>query len=382
MKYRLYAPGPTPVPEDVLIEMAKPILHHRTPAFEKVIAEVREGLKWIFQTKEEVLIFASSGTGAMEGAIVNTFAKGDRALVVDGGKFGERWWKICKAYGLEYDVIKVEWGNAVNPTEIEKKLSEKEYRAVFIQASETSTGVVHPIKAVASIVKKHGDTLLIVDGITAVGVFPLPMDEWGIDILVSGSQKAFQLPPGLAFAAVSQKAWGLIEKSDLPKFYFNFKTEKKNLEQNTTAWTPAVSLVMGLRVVLQNMKAEGLENIYRRHEKMATAIREAAKAIGLKLYAPEAPSNALTAIWGPEGRDGVPMDCGKIVKYLRDQLNMTIAGGQDTVKGKIFRIGHLGYYDTMDMITVWSGIEMALASMGYKFERGKGVAKIMEIIGG
>ncbi len=375
MKYRLYAPGPTPVPEDVLIEMAKPILHHRTPAFEKVIAEVREGLKWIFQTKQEVLIFASSGTGAMEGSIVNTFSKGDRALVVDGGKFGERWWKICKAYGLEYDVIKVEWGNAVNPAEIEKKLSEKEYRAVFTQASETSTGVANPIREIAAIVKKHANTLLIVDGITAVGVFPLPMDEWGIDILVSGSQKAFQLPPGLAFAAVSQKAWGLIEKSDLPKFYFNFKTEKKNLEQNTTAWTPAVSLIMGLRVVLQNMKEEGLENIFKRHEKMASAIREAAKAIGLKLYAPEAPSNAITAIWGPDG-----MDSGKIIKYLRDQLNMTIVNGQDAAKGKIFRIGHLGYYDTMDMVTVWSGIEMALSSMGYKFEKGKGVAKIMEII--
>ncbi len=377
MKYRLYAPGPTPVSEDVLVEMAKPIWHHRTPAFEKVIAEVREGLKWLFQTKQEVLIFASSGTGAMEGSIVNTFSKGDRALVVDGGKFGERWWKIAKAYGLEYDVIKVEWGQAVNPSEIEKKLKEKEYRAVFIQASETSTGVAHPIKAIADIVKKYDNTLLIVDGITAVGVFHLPMDEWGIDILVSGSQKALQLPPGLAFAAVSQKAWGLIEKSDLPKFYFNFKTEKKNLEQNTTAWTPAVSLIQGLRVVLQNMKAEGLENIFKRHAKMATAVREAAKAIGLKLYAPEAPSDAISAIWGPEG-----MDAGQIVKILRNDFNMTIAGGQDAAKGKIFRIGHLGYYDAMDMITVWSGIEMALSKMGYKFEKGKGVAKMMEIFGG
>lgn len=375
MKYRLYAPGPTPVPEDVLTEMAKPIWHHRTPAFEKVVAEVREGLKWLFQTKEEVLIFAASGTGAMEGSIINTFSKGDRALVIDGGKFGERWWKIAKAYGIEYDMITVPWGSAVNPSDIEKKLKEKAYRAVFVQASETSTGVAHPIKAIADIVKKFDETLLIVDGITAVGVFPLPMDEWGIDIVVSGSQKALQLPPGLAFAAVSQKAWKCIEKSDIPKFYFNFKTEKKNLEQNTTAWTPAVSLIQGLRIVLQNMQKEGLEAIFARHDRMARAIRLAAEATGLKLFAPDAPSNAITAVYGPEG-----MDSGKIVKILRDSLNMTIAGGQDAAKGKIFRIGHLGYYDEMDMVTVWAGVEIALSKMGYQFEKGKGVAAAMSVL--
>ncbi|HBF13573.1 MAG TPA: aminotransferase [Deltaproteobacteria bacterium] len=377
MKYRLYAPGPTPVPEDVLTEMAKPIWHHRTPAFEKVIEEVRAGLKWLFQTKEEVLIFAASGTGAMEGSIVNLMSKGDRALVVDGGKFGERWWKICKAYGLEHDVIKVQWGQAVKASEIEAKLKEKDYRAVFVQASETSTGVAHPIQEIAAIVKKFDQTALVVDGITGVGVFPLPMDQWGIDVLVSGSQKALQLPPGLSFAAVSQKAWGFIEKSDLPKFYFNFKTEKKNILENTTAWTPAVSLIQGLRVVLQNMQKEGLENIFKRHRIMASSVREAAKAVGLKLFAPESPADSITAIYGPEG-----MNSGDIVKILRNQFNMTIAGGQDAAKGKIFRIGHLGYYDAMDMITVWSAIEMAMAKMGYKFELGKGVARAMEVVGG
>ena len=375
MKYRLYAPGPTPVSEEVLLEMAKPILHHRTPAFEKIVEEVREGLKWIFQTKEEVLIFASSGSGAMEGSIVNPLSKGDRALVVDGGKFGERWWKICKAYGIEYDVIKVDWGKAVDPKVIEAKLKEKDYRAVYVQASETSTGVYHPIKEIAGIIKNFANTILVVDGITAVGVVNLPMDEWGIDILLSGSQKAFQLPPGLAFAAVSQKAWGLIKKSDIPKFYFNFQTELKNILQNTTAWTPAVTLIMGLRVVLQNMKKEGLEGIFTRHAKLAKATREAAKAIGLKLFAPESPSDAITAIYGPEG-----MDADKIVKFLRNELNMTITGGQDAAKGKIFRIGHLGYYDAMDIITVWSAVEMALKSLGYAFTQGAGVAKAMEIL--
>ena len=374
MKYRLYAPGPTSVPEDVLIEMAKPILHHRTPAFEKVVAEVREGLKWIFQTKQEVLVLASSGTGAMEGSIVNFFSPGDRALVIDGGKFGERWWKICKAYGIEHDIIKVEWGQAVDPKEVEKRLKEKSYHAVFVQASETSTGVAHPVREISEITRKT-ETLLVVDGITAVGVFPVPMDEWGIDVLVSGSQKAFQLPPGLAFAAVSEKGWKVAAKATLPKYYFNFQTELKNIQQNTTAYTPAVSLIMGLRLVLHKMKGEGLDAVFARHGKMARAIREAAKAIQLKLFAPSAPSNAITAIFGPEG-----MDSGKIVKYLRDQLNMTIAGGQDAAKGKIFRIGHLGYYDTMDMVTVWSGVEMALTNMGYKFEQGRGVAKVMEVV--
>lgn len=375
MKYRLYAPGPTPVPEDVLTEMAKPILHHRTPAAEKIIEEVREGLKWIFQTKEEVLILAASGTGAMEGSVTNLLSKKDRALVIDGGKFGERWKKILKAYGIEHDVIKVEWGKAVNADQVAQKLKSQDYRAVYMQASETSTGVAHPVKQIADIVKGYPNTALVVDGITAVGVVNLPMDSWEIDVLVSGSQKAFQLPPGLSFAALSQKAWGMVEKSDLPKFYFNFKSEKKNILQNTTAYTPAISLIAGLRIVLQNLKKEGLENIFKRHAKMAEGVREAALAIGLKLYAPESPSTAVTAIYGPSG-----IDTGQIVKALRVDFNMTIANGQDDAKGKIFRIGHLGYYDAMDMITVWSAIEMALTKLGYKFEKGKGVAKMMEIL--
>lgn len=375
MKYRLYAPGPVPVSEEVLTEMAKPIIHHRTPAFEAIVAEVREGLKWLFQTKEEVLVLASSGSGAMEAAVVNTMSPGDRALVIDGGKFGERWWKMCKAFGFEYDVITVEWGQAVDVDLIKKHLEEKEYRTVLVQASETSTAVSHPIKEIADLVKKYDQTLLIVDGITAVGVIDIPMDKWGIDILVSGSQKAFALPPGLAFAGVSQKAWGIIEKCSTPRFYFNLLNERKSIVQNTTAYTPAVSLICGLRVVLKQMKEEGLENLFKRHEKMGLAIREAAKAIGLELFAPDSPSHAVTAIKSPEG-----IDAGLIVKYLRNHLNMTIAGGQNEAKGKIFRIGHLGYYDPMDMVIVWSAIEMALAEAGYEFEHGKGVAKAMEIV--
>lgn len=375
IKYRLMAPGPTPIPEEVLTEMANPIRHHRTPFFETIVKEVQEGLKWLYQTKNDVVVFASSGTGAMEASLCNVCSTGDKILVVDAGKFGERFWKIAKGFGVTADVIKVDWGKAVSPSAIADKLAQGEYRAVCVQASETSTGVAHPIQKIAEIVKKYPNTVLIVDAITALGVVNLPTDEWGIDMLVSGSQKALMLPPGIATLSVSDKAWGLIEKSNLPKFYFNLKAERKALHDNTTAWTPAVTLFMGLKKVLEMLKAEGLENVFARHQQMAQSIRDAANAIGLKLLSPEAPSNACTAIFAPDG-----IDSGKIVKGLRDRFNMTIAGGQDEYKGKIFRIGHLGYYDIFDMVTVWAAVEKQLADLGYKFELGKGVAAIIRNI--
>jgi aspartate aminotransferase-like enzyme len=374
-KYRLLAPGPTPVPEKVLIKMAEPIIHHRTAAFEAIVAEVKDSLKWLYQTKHDVLIFAASGTGAMEGAITNLLSKNDKALVVDGGKFGERWWKICKAYGIAHEVIKVEWGKAVDPKIIEEKLAKEDYRAVYIQASETSTGVYHPVREIAAIVKKYPKTALVVDAITALGVVNIPTDEWGLDIVVSGSQKALMLPPGLAFASISPKAWGLIEKSDIPKFYFDFKREKKSIDENTTAYTPAVSLIIGLNEVLKSMRAMGLEGIFKKHDQLARACREGLKAMGLKLFAPESPSDAVTAVYSPEG-----MDAGKIVKGLRDQFNMTIAGGQDQAKGKIFRIGHLGYYDPMDIVSVLSAVEITLVKNGYKLEMGKGVGAALKVL--
>lgn len=375
MKYRLMAPGPTPIPEVVLSEMARPIWHHRTPAFEKVMAEVEEGLKWLYQTKNDVIILSSSGSGAMEAAIVNVCATGDAVLVVNGGKFGERFGKIAKAYGLAVDLIAVEWGHAVAPASVAEKLQSQEYRAVCVQASETSTGVEHPIQAIAELVRLLPNTVLIVDAITALGVTNLPTDAWGIDLMVCGSQKALMLPPGLATLSVSDKAWGLIEKSNLPRFYFNLKAERKALKDNTTAWTPAVSLIQGLKVVLEQLKSEGLENLFKRHATMAQGIRNAAQAIGLKLYAPEAPSTSVSAIYAPEG-----IDSGKLVKGLRDRFNITIAGGQDQAKGKIFRIGHLGYYDMLDMVAVWAAVEKQLLDLGYKFEVGKGVAEIIKLM--
>lgn len=373
MKYRLMAPGPTPIPEEVLAEMAKPILHHRTPAFEKIMQEVQVGLKWLYQTQNDVILLACSGSGAMEACLVNIARQDDEILVVNAGKFGERFGLIAKAYGLSVDMIDVEWGHAVDVAAVEKKLSEKTYRAVCVQANETSTGVPHPIQAISEVVKTLPETLLIVDAITALGVVPIKTDDWDLDMVVCGSQKALMLPPGLATISVSEKAWKMMETGNLPKHYFDLPKERKAIHKNSSAYTPTVSLVMGLKVVLQRMQAEGLEAIFARHENMASAIRAAAQKIGLKLFAPEAPSNSVTSIYSPEG-----IDSGKIVGGLRDNFNMTIANGQDHVKGKIFRIGHIGYFDMMDMVSVWAAVERQLYDLGYAFELGSGVAEILK----
>jgi aspartate aminotransferase-like enzyme len=376
-KYLLFAPGPSPIPPNVLLAMAEPIIHHRAPAYIKVLEEVREGLKYVFQTKNEVLIFASSGTGAMEGAVTNTLCAGDKVLVVQGGKFGERWANICKAYGVHAKIIHVEWGKAVDPELIKKALEvEPSLRAVLIQASETSTGVMHPVREIAEIVKKHDNTILIVDAITGLGVFDLPTDTWGLDVLVGGSQKAMMLPPGLAFAALTDKAWGFVEKATLPRFYFDFKRELKNIKENQSAWTPAVTLVVGLREVLRMIKEEGLENVFARTDRIARATREAMKALGLALFAPDSPSNAVTAIVAPPGVDGQ-----KVVKVLREKHNITIAGGQDQAKGKIFRIAHFGYMDTYDIVTAVAAVEMTLKELGYDVKLGSGVKAALEVLG-
>jgi aspartate aminotransferase-like enzyme len=356
--------------------MAQPIIHHRTEPFEKIVAEVREGLKWLFQTKNEVLILASSGTGAMEGAVVNTLKAGAQVIVVDGGKFGERWWKICKAYGIETDVIQVTWGQAVDVKDIQSRLDKGGYKAVFVQASESSTGTYHPIKEIAELVKAKDDCLCVVDAISALGAMNLPMDAWGIDVLITGSQKALGLPPGLAMVGLSDKAWKFAETSNLPKFYFDFKRELKNVQQNTTAFTPAISLIIGLAQVLCEFKKEGLENLFARHARLAEATRQAMKALGLELYS-SSPVNSLTAVKTPEG-----IDAQKVFKILQTKYNMTIAGGQDAAKGKIFRLAHLGYYDDLDVVTVVAAVEWALAELGHKFTMGAGVSAAMKTLRG
>jgi aspartate aminotransferase-like enzyme len=375
-KKYLFSPGPTMLPPEVLLKMAEPIMHHREPEFERIFAEIREGLKYLFQTKNEVLIFTSSGTGAMEGAVSNILSKGDKALVVRGGKFGERWGEICKAYGIEFIPIDVEWGKAVDPKEVQKALaSNPSIRAVYTQASETSTGVKHPIKEIAEIVKEYDNAVIVVDAITGIGVFDIPMDAWGIDLLISGSQKALMLPPGLAFATLSDKAWKFVERSDLPKYYFDFKKELKSAKKNQSSYTPAISLFVGLKETLNMIRKEGLEGVFRRHEKLATATRAAVKALGLELFAPETPSNALTAVKIPAGIDGL-----KLQDLFFEKFGITVAEGQDRAKGKIIRIAHLGYYERLDMVMVISALEMLLKEMGYQFELGTGVKAAEEIL--
>lgn len=375
-KKYLFSPGPTMLPPEVLLKMAEPVMHHREPEFERILAEIREGLKYLFQTKNEVLTFTSSGTGAMEGAVSNILSKGDKALVVRGGKFGERWGEICKAYGIEFIPIDVEWGKAVDPKQIQKALaSNPSVRGVYTQASETSTGAKHPIREIAEIVKKNEQTVLVVDAITGIGVFDLPMDAWGIDVLISGSQKALMLPPGLSFVALSDKAWKSVERSNLPKFYFDFKKELKSVQKNQNSFTPAISLFVGLKESLRLIRKEGLEAVFRRHEKLAEATRAAAKALGLELYAPDSPSNAVTAVKVPDGIQG-----GKLKNLFFEKFGITVAGGQDQAKGKIIRIAHLGYYERLDMVMVVSALEMLLKEMGYRFELGAGVKAVEEVL--
>jgi len=377
-KKYLFSPGPTMLPPEVLLKMAEPIMHHREPEFEKIFAEIREGLRYLFQTRNEVLIFTASGTGGMEGTVSNILSKGDKAIVVRGGKFGERWGEICHAYGIEIIPIDVQWGRAVNPKEIARVLqSEPKIRAVYTQASETSTGVRHPIKEIAEIVKRYENTVIVVDAITGIGVFDLPMDQWGLDVVVSGSQKAMMLPPGLAFVGLSDKAWKFVERSDLPKYYFNYKKELKSAQKNQNSFTPAISLMVGLRESLNLIKEEGLEGVFQRHEKLASATRAAVKALGLELYAADSPSSALTAVKIPEGVNGE-----KLKKMFFEKFGITVAGGQDQAKGKIIRIAHLGYYDRLDVIMVISALELLLKDLGYPFELGKGVKAAEEIFMG
>jgi aspartate aminotransferase-like enzyme len=368
IKSYLLAPGPTPVPPEVLAAMSEPIIHHRTPQFGAVMAKVQTALQRLFGTSEEVLLLAASGTGAMESAVTNLLSPGDEAVVVNGGKFGERWGRICRAYGMVTHEIAVEWGHAVTPDAVAAALeAHPAAKAVYMQGSETSTCVLHPVAAVAEVTRRQG-ALLVVDGITAVGVVDLPMDRLGIDVLITGSQKALMLPPGLALLALSERAWKASKTSTCPRFYFDLAKERQGVRERSTAWTPAISLIRGLEVALDMMLAEGLENVYARHDRLARATRAGATALGLRLVAPDAPSPAATAVFVPESVDG-----GALVKYLRDRMHVTFAGGQDQMKGKIVRLSHLGYAGAFDVVTGLAALEMALAHFGADVPLGAGV---------
>jgi aspartate aminotransferase-like enzyme len=374
IKQYLLSPGPTPIPNEVALAMSETMIHHRTPQFNKVFEEARQGLKALFGTKGDVLMLASSGTGAMEAAVSNLFSPGDKVLVINGGKFGERWLNIANAFGLDPIEIKVKWGQAVKVDVVEKQLNlHPDIQSVMLQASETSTTVIHPVKEIANLTKNG--PLFLVDGVTAVGVLPVPLDEWGIDALVTGSQKALMLPPGLGFIALSERAWQQTKKAKLPRFYFDLNLERKNQAKGSGAFTPAVSLIFGLRASLNMMAREGFDRVYARHARLARATRAAATAMGLKLLAPDSPSPAATGIFLPDG-----LDADKVLDYLRDQMGVILAEGQDQLKGKAIRIAHVGYMGAFDVITAIAALEMALRKFGAEIPFGRGVAAAQEVL--
>jgi aspartate aminotransferase-like enzyme len=372
-KNMLMIPGPTPVPEKVLLALAKHPIGHRTSEFSNVIAEVNANLKWLHQTEGDVLTLTVSGTGAMEAGIINFLSAGDRVLVGNNGKFGERWVQVAQAFGLQVDEIVAEWGSALNPEVFREKLEadkDKQIKAVIITHSETSTGVINDLETINKHVKAHGEALIIVDAVTSLGAISVPVDAWGLDVVASGSQKGYMIPPGLGFVSVSQKAWKAYETATLPKFYLDLKKYQKNAVKNSTPFTPPVNLINALHAALEMMKAEGLENIFARHQRLTQASRAAAKALGLKLYAPDdAASPAITAV------DPAPIDAEVIRSTMKKRFDIALAGGQDHLKGKIFRIGHLGFVCERDILTAIASLEATLQELGYEGARsGAGVA--------
>ncbi|MEI7640245.1 MAG: alanine--glyoxylate aminotransferase family protein [bacterium] len=377
-KKYIMAPGPTEVPPEVLAEGAKPVMHHRTPQFRKILTEVLDNMKYVLGTQRSVHILSASGTGAMEAAMANMTSPGEKIIVASIGAFGDRWEAIAKAYNVNVVKIASEWGYPVKPEELKKVLDENlDAVAVFTTLNETSTGVYNDIEAFGKLTVNH-KAALVVDGISGIGAQPFYMDKWAVDMIVVGSQKGLMIPPGLAFVAASEKAWKLVETSKNPKFYFDLKKSEKALTKEKmpdTPWTSAVSLICQLNVALRLIKEEGIENIWDRHRKLARAVREAMTALGLKLFAAENPAVVLCSVVVPEGLDGKAL-----VKKIRDDYGISMAGGQGKMEGKIFRIGTLGYTDRFDAIIGVAATEMALKDMGANIEIGKGVKKAMEVL--
>jgi aspartate aminotransferase-like enzyme len=377
-KLMLMIPGPTPVPEQVLLAMAKHPIGHRSGDFSKIMAEVTENLKWLHQTQNDVLILAASGTGAMEAAIINFLSPGDRVLVGSNGKFGDRWVKLAQAFGLNVDSITAEWGQVLDPEQFRAALeadTAKTIKAVIITHSETSTGVINDLETINRHIQAHGTALSIVDTVTSLGSCNVPVDAWGLDVVASGSQKGYMIPPGLGFVAVSPKAWKAYETATIPKFYLDLGKYRKDAVKNTTPFTPPINLFYAVQAALRMMKAEGLEGIFARHERQKQAARAAMTALNLPLFAPEgAGSPAITAV-APVG-----VDVEQIRAVIKKRFDIVLAGGQDHLKGKIFRMGHLGFVSDRDILAALAALEATLMELGYEnFTPGAGVTAAAKV---
>jgi aspartate aminotransferase-like enzyme len=375
-KQRLLTPGPTPLYPPALHAMMASDIHHRTEEFRNVYRSALADLKEVYGTSHDVLCFAASGTGAMDASVSNLFSRGDKVIVCTAGKFGERWVEIARAYGLDANVLKAEYGEVVTPDRIEQALkAEPATKGVFIQASETSTGVEHDVKTIAGLVK-HTDAIFVVDAITGLGTMPLDIDGWGLDVVIGGSQKAFMIPPGLAFLSVSPKAWKLAETATLPHYYFSLKKEKKSGDAGESSWTPATSLVLALGEALKYVKKIGIANLIENAQLLARATREASSELGLEVFA-KRPGSSVTAVKAPAG-----MDSKVIVKGFKERFGAIIANGQGSMQGQIFRMAHLGYFDFADMFGIIAGLELILRANGHAVELGKGVAAVQRVYEG
>ncbi|MEA5622948.1 alanine--glyoxylate aminotransferase family protein [Nostoc sp. UHCC 0251] len=377
-KLMLMIPGPTPVPEAALLALAKHPIGHRTSEFSNILAEVTENLKWLHQTQSDVLTLNVSGTGAVEAGIINFLSPGDRILVGSNGKFGERWVEVGQAYGLNVEEVKVEWGKPLDPAVFAEKLqadTQKQIKAVIITHSETSTGVLNDLETINRHVKEHGEALIIVDAVTSLGAFNLPVDAWGLDIVASGSQKGYMIPPGLGFVSVSAKAWEAYKTAKLPKYYLDLGKYRKATAKNTTPFTPPVNLIVALHTTLRIMKEEGLESIFARHERLKNATRAAIKGLNLPLLAADnSASPAITAV-APQG-----IEPDKIRSLMKKRFDIALAGGQDHLSNKIFRIGHLGFVSDRDILSCIASLEVTLRELAYEdFTPGSGIAAAVRV---
>jgi serine---pyruvate transaminase len=372
-KRYLMTPGPTPAPPEVLAAIAQPVLHHRGPDFKQLYAECLGRLREVFRTESEVLLFGGSGTGAMESAVANVCSPGDRVLVVSAGYFGERWAALARAYGTEIDHLRYGWGEIPSAEDVRARLRERPAAVVYLTQSETSTGVVSELPPFAAAAREAG-ALSIVDAISSLGAVPLETDDWGIDVVTSGAQKALMTPPGLAMVSASRAAWDARERAASPRFYFDWERTRKGQATLDAPVTPPVTLVAGLNVALRILLEEGLEAAFDRHVRLGRACREGVKMMGLELFSPDDDSSAVvTAIRAPEG-----IDSDELVLLLRDRHGITLAPGQGELKGKIFRIGHIGYYDVFDITTALAAVELALVELGADVERGVAVTRALE----